>query len=313
MKKKIIWFVILAAVCVLCIILAVSTDKKGEDVNLAGTVISEEASVVYTNSPLVSYTCLSPNHNGQRTHTIDTITIHYCVGQCSVERMGEIYALESRKSAYNYGVGFDGRIGLYVDEANSSMSTSSNENDQRSINIVVASDTTAPYAVKDKAYNALIKLVADICKRNGIDELVWSTSKDNRLNRTDGCNVTVHMDFAQKSCPGKFLYDRMGDIVEKANRLINKKNKDEDLDAGTKTATFDNLTEGEIVYFKGECSYTSATGSTKVNADSSKAKVEVKYKASAAHPVYLRAVDDEGNKISGVDGWCDITDIEKLN
>lgn len=313
MKKKTIWFVILAAVCVLCIILAVSTDKKGEDVNLAGTVISEEASVVYTNSPLVSYTCLSPNHNGQRTHTIDTITIHCCVGQCSVERMGEIYAPESRKSAYNYGVGFDGRIGLYVDEANSSMSTSSDENDQRAINIVVASDTTEPYAVNDKAYNALIKLVADICKRNGIDELVWSTSKDNRLNRTDGCNITVHRDFANKSCPGKFLYDRMGDVAKKVNMLIEKTPKDDGLDPETKAATFDNLTVGEIVSFTGEYFFTAPAGSTTMDVSACKARVEVKYKASALHPVYLQALDDDGNDIPDVKGWCNLSDIEKLN
>ena len=37
----------------------------------------------YTNSPLVVYTKLSPNHSGQRTHSIDRITPHCVVGQLS--------------------------------------------------------------------------------------------------------------------------------------------------------------------------------------------------------------------------------------
>ena len=39
----------------------------------------------YTNSPLVVYTKLSPNHSGQRTHSIDRITPHCVVGQLSAE------------------------------------------------------------------------------------------------------------------------------------------------------------------------------------------------------------------------------------
>lgn len=313
MKKKIIWFVILVAVCVLGIILAVSAGKNSEDLSLAGTVISEETPVEYTNSPLVSFTSLSPNHNGQRTHTIDTITIHCLIGQCSVERIGEMFAPESRKTSCNYGIGVDGRIGLYVDEENCAMATSSDDNDQRAINIVVASDTTEPYAVNDKAYNALIRLVADICKRNRIDKLVWNTSKSKRLDRTDGCNITVHRDFVNQSCPGKFLYDHMGDVAKKVNMLIEKAPTDDGLDPETKAATFDNLTVREIVSFTGEYFFTAPAGSTTMDVSACKARVEVKYKASALHPVYLQALDDDGNDIPGVKGWCNLSDIEKLN
>ena len=173
-----------------------------------------------SNSPLVNVTLLSPNHSGQRSHAIDTITIHCVVGQCTAERIGEIFQPTSRKASSNYGVGLDGSIGLYVEEKIKSRCSSSNANDQRAITIEVASDTKEPYAVTDKAYNALIELVTDICRRNGIKKLVWSTDKNKRMNHLDGCNMTVHRDYANKSCPGTYLYERHGDIAAKVNAKL---------------------------------------------------------------------------------------------
>lgn len=176
--------------------------------------------MVYTNSPLVGVTLLSPNHSGKRTHTIDTITIHCVVGQCSAKRIGEIFQPTSRQASSNYGIGYDGEIGLYVEEKNRSWCSSNAANDQRAITIEVASDTTEPYAVNDKAYTALIELVADICKRNGIKKLVWSTNKNERVNHLNGCNMTVHRDYANKSCPGTYLYERHSDIANKVNAKL---------------------------------------------------------------------------------------------
>lgn len=174
----------------------------------------------FTNSPLVTYTKLSPNHSGQRNHDIDTITIHCVVGQCSVEVLGNIFAPESRQASSNYGVGYDGRIGMYVEEKNRSWCSSSAANDHRAITIEVASDTTEPYAVNDKAFAALLDLVTDICKRNNIKKLVWSTKKADRVNHKNGCNLTVHRDYANKSCPGKYLYDRHNEIVAEVNKRL---------------------------------------------------------------------------------------------
>jgi hypothetical protein len=177
--------------------------------------------MAYTNSPLVNYTKLSPNHSGQRNHAIDTITIHCVVGQCTVETLGEIFAPTSRQASSNYGIGKDGRIGMYCEEKNRSWCTSSASNDHRAITIEVASDTTHPYAVNDKAYAALLDLVTDICKRNGIKKLVWSTDKNQRVNHLNGCNMTVHRDYANKSCPGDYLYNRHGEIAAEVNRRLN--------------------------------------------------------------------------------------------
>ena len=158
-----------------------------------------------SNSPLVSYTKLSPNHSGQRTHAIDRITPHCVVGQCSVETLGNIFAPTSRQASCQYGIGVDGRVGMYVEEKNRSWCSSSNENDQRAVTIECASDTTHPYAFKDVVYNKLIELCVDICKRNGKKKLLWLGDKTKTLNynpAADEMVLTVHRWFANKSCPG---------------------------------------------------------------------------------------------------------------
>lgn len=124
------------------------------------------------------------------------------------------------KFILSYGVGYDGRIGMYVEEKNRSWCSSSAANDHRAITIEVASDTTEPYAVNDKAFAALLDLVTDICKRNNIKKLVWSTKKADRVNHKNGCNLTVHRDYANKSCPGKYLYDRHNEIVAEVNKRL---------------------------------------------------------------------------------------------
>lgn len=173
-----------------------------------------------SNSPLVNYTKLSPNHSGKRTKPIDTITIHCVVGHCTVKTIGDIFAPTSRQASSNYGVDDWNGIGLYVDEANRSWCTSSNANDQRAITIEVASDTTEPYAFTASAYETLTKLVVDICKRNGIKKLVWSTDKNTRVNHLNGCNLTVHRDYADKSCPGNWMYNKMGEFAAEVNKRL---------------------------------------------------------------------------------------------
>lgn len=174
--------------------------------------------MAYTNSPLVSYTKLSPNHSGQRTHSIDRITPHCVVGQCSVETLGNIMYPTSRQTSCNYGIGPDGRVGMYVEEKNRSWCSSSNANDQRAITIECASDTFHPYAMNDKVYATLIELCTDICRRNGKKKLLWFADKNKSLNyipAADEMVLTVHRWFANKSCPGDWLYSRLSDVAAK--------------------------------------------------------------------------------------------------
>ena len=165
-----------------------------------------------SNSPLVRYTRLSPNHSGQRTHEIDRITPHCVVGQCSVETLGNIFFPTSRQASSNYGIGADGRIGMYVEENNRSWCSSDEANDQRAVTIECASDDTEPYAFNDAVYNSLVELCIDICKRNGKTKLLWLGDKSKTLNYTpksDEMVLTVHRWFANKSCPGDWMYERL--------------------------------------------------------------------------------------------------------
>ena len=157
----------------------------------------------YTNSPLVVYTKLSPNHSGQRTHAIDRITPHCVVGQLTVESLGNIFAKSSYEASSNYGIGTDGKVALYVEERNRSWCSSSNANDQRAVTIECASDDKHPYTMNDKVYSALIKLCVDICKRNGKTKLLWFADKNKVLNyqpKSDEMILTVHRWFANKAC-----------------------------------------------------------------------------------------------------------------
>ena len=175
----------------------------------------------FTNSPLVTYTNLSGNKNSPRKHKIDTITIHCIVGQWTAQKGCDYFATTDRKCSANYVVGCDGSIGLSVEEKDRSWCSSNATNDNRAVTIEVASDTKAPYAVTDEAYNALIKLVADICKRNEIEQLLWKGDKD-LIGQVDKQNMTVHRLFANKSCPGDYLFERHGDIAAKVNLILNQ-------------------------------------------------------------------------------------------
>ena len=169
---------------------------------------------------MVDYTKISPNKTSPRNHKIDTITIHCVVGQCSVEALGSLFSSTSSKSSSNYGIGYDGKIGMYVEEKDRSWCSSNAANDHRAITIEVASDTKHPYTVNDKAYNALIELLVDICKRNDIKELKWKGDKS-LIGQIDKQNMTVHRWFANKACPGDYLYERHDDIANKVNRKLN--------------------------------------------------------------------------------------------
>lgn len=175
--------------------------------------------MAYTNSPLVTYKRITNNKTSPRNHVIDTITIHCIVGQWTAKQGCDYFATTDRECSSNYVVGKDGSIGLSVEEKDRSWCSSSSSNDHRAITIEVASDTAHPYAVTDEAYNALIKLVADICKRNGIKKLLWKADKS-LIGQVDKQNMTVHRWFANKSCPGEYLYSRHSDIAAKVNALL---------------------------------------------------------------------------------------------
>lgn len=176
-----------------------------------------------SNSPLVSYTKLSPNHSGKRTHSIDRITPHCVVGQLTAAGIAACFASTSRQASCQYGIGKDGDISLIVDEANRSWCTSSNANDQRAVTIECASNTTHPYAMNTAVYDSLVKLCVDICKRNGKKKLLWFADKTKSLNyapKSDEMLLTVHRWFANKACPGQWLVDRLGTLASTVTKQL---------------------------------------------------------------------------------------------
>lgn len=174
----------------------------------------------YTNSSLVCYTKISPNKTVNRNHGIDTISIHCMAGNLSVESCGDLFASSSREASSNYGIGSDGRIAMYVEEKDRSWCTSNRANDMRAVTIEVANDGGAPdWHVSDAAMKSLIKLCADICRRNGIKQLLWQSNKA-LIGQVDKQNMTVHRWFASKACPGNYLYNKHGYIAQEVNKLL---------------------------------------------------------------------------------------------
>lgn len=198
-----------------------------------------------SNSPLVSYTKISPNKTSPRNHKIDTITIHCVVGQVTVESLGNVFAPTSRKASSNYGIGKDGRIGMYVEEKDRSWCTSSASNDNRAVTIECASDTFHPYAINDNVYKALVELCADICKRNDIKELKWKADKS-LIGQVSKQNITAHRWFANTACPGDYIYSRLGQIAEDVNKLLGK-NVSASIDVVTEPVKTDIYTLKEFI------------------------------------------------------------------
>ena len=177
----------------------------------------------YSNSPLVNCIIKSPNHSGRRTHKIDRISVHCVVGQLTAESIGNCFTSKSRQASCNYGIGKDGRVVLVVDEANRSWCTSSAANDQRAITIEVASDKTHPYAFTNAAYEKLVALCIDICKRNGIKKLLWLETKEKSLAyvpKNGEAILTAHRWFANKACPGDWMYAREGDLAARVTAVL---------------------------------------------------------------------------------------------
>ena len=168
-----------------------------------------------SNSSLVNYIRISPNRNSPRKYAIDKITIHHMAGNLTVEACGTLF--QTKKASSNYGIGTDGRVGMYVEEKDRSWCSSSGENDHRAITIEVANSGGAPnWPVSDKAYKKLIDLCVDICERNGIKQLNWTGDASG--------NLTIHSFFAATACPGPYLKERMPQIAAEVNaRLMSYK------------------------------------------------------------------------------------------
>lgn len=178
-----------------------------------------------SNSSLVSYTRLTNKNYGKRTGRIERITPHCIVGQWTAKKGVDYFCTTNRKCSANYVIGKDGDIGLNVEEDKGAMTSSSRDNDLKAVTIEAASDTKHPYKFTDKCYNSLVSLCVDICKRNGRNKLVWIADKKAALSykvKENEMLITVHRFFANKSCPGDWLYNKLPSLVSEVNSKLSK-------------------------------------------------------------------------------------------
>lgn len=261
-----------------------------------------------SNSSLATYTLISPNKNSPRNHKIDTISIHCFVGQVTAKRGCEVFQPSSEQASCNYVVGYDGSIGLCVEEKDRSWCTSSSSNDHRAITIETASENKAPYKVTAAAYAALLDLVTDICRRNGAKKLLWFGDKAKTLAyapKSGEMVMTVHRWFANKSCPGDYLYNRHGQIAAEVNKRLGVKDAGSSTGGQTSGNTETGLKVGDVVDFKGTQHYTSAAAKDAKICKPGKATITA-IAAGKAHPYHLKAVSGGG---STVYGWVNAADI----
>ena len=163
-----------------------------------------------SNSSLVNVTVKahSSNYSKGRSQKISKITIHHMAGKLTAVQCGRIFQAKNRKASAHYGIGSDGKIGLYVDEANTAYSDGNWSSNCKSVSIETANSSTGgTWPVSDKSLKLLIKLVADIAKRNNLGKLVV------------GKNLTYHSMYASTTCPGSYLRSKMKYIAQEANKI----------------------------------------------------------------------------------------------
>lgn len=286
-----------------------------------------------SNSSLVNYTKLSPNCTKPRGRKITKITVHHVAGVTTVEALGNLFANASRKASSNYGIGSDGRVGLYVDEANQAWTSSNSENDSQAVTIEVSnSQKGGNWPVSDKVLAKLIDLVTDICQRNGIEKLNYTGDKNG--------NLTRHNMFAATACPGPYLQSKFPYIAEEVNkRLAPQEDKGiyqiivadlsydeaEDLKQYITSKGLSYTEEktgeapapapvepekewipsvGDVVYFKGGLQYSQANGTTGSTRPAGQAKITKVFVGK--HPYHLVKTGS-----SGPYGWVDRDSFEK--
>lgn len=211
-----VWL-LLAGLCVMAgVVLWACLVNRAQLPELVGRTLTEEEkeAVIARNSPLTDYVYLSPNADFPRAEEIKKITIHHMAEDLDLERLGLVFGNRDRQASANYAIGTDGRVALYVEEDNRAWTSSSRENDHQAVTIEVANDEIGgDWHVSDTAYERLIELCVDICRRNGIQELVYTGDAEG--------NLTIHKFFNEDTeCPGPYLESRMPDIAREVTERL---------------------------------------------------------------------------------------------
>ena len=149
---------------------------------------------------------------GRKGYKVCKITPHHMAGVLSAEQCGRIFQAKGRQASSNYGIGNDGKITCYVGEENRAWTSSNSVNDCQAITIEVSNSSTGgEWPVSAAAWDSLVNLCVDICKRYNF-RLIYDGTKNGSLTR--------HNMFANTSCPGKYLQDRFPQLVKEVNEKL---------------------------------------------------------------------------------------------
>lgn len=169
-------------------------------------------------SSLATYVNLSPNHSGKRSRKIDTLTPHYMAGNLSIETCASIFKPVSRQASSNYGIGSDGRIGVYVEEENRAWTSGSGANDHRAITFECANLSDG--SLTDACWESLVKLCADICRRYGYSGAYYCGSADYNSLPDGYMLLTMHKWFQNTDCPGPWLSHQFARLAKEINEFL---------------------------------------------------------------------------------------------
>ena len=163
-----------------------------------------------SNSGLVDFTRISPNKTVMTDKVVKKLTPHHVAGVASVETLGEIFAPTSRQASCQYGIGSDGRVGLYVYEKDRAWTSSNSANDSQAVTFELSNISVGgEWPISDKVLEKFCQLAVDICLRNGIPELIYTGDETG--------NLTLHQMFAATSCPGPYFLRKLPEILSKIN------------------------------------------------------------------------------------------------
>ena len=213
-----VWILLAGLGATAAAVLWACLDSRAALPDLVGRTLTERetAEVIARNSPLIDYVYLSPNADFPRADGIKKITIHHMAEELTLERLGTVFGNRDRQASSNYAVDTDGRVALYVEERDRAWTSSSRENDHQAVTIEVANDEIGgDWHVSDAAYEALIELCVDICRRNGIQKLVYTGDAEG--------NLTIHQFFNENTeCPGPNMKVKMTEINREVTRRLEK-------------------------------------------------------------------------------------------
>lgn len=211
-----VWLLLAGFCAAAAAVLALCVTARSQMPDTVGRTLTAEETVQITarNSPITEYVYLSPNADFPRGDAIRKVTVHHMAGDLALEDLGASFARRDRRASSNYAIDSSGRVALYVEEGNRAWSSNSLANDDQAVTIEVANDQVGgDWHVSDTAFETLIDLCVDICRRNGIPELRYTGDETGTL--------TLHsMFYDETECPGPYLKSRMGELAGEVNRRL---------------------------------------------------------------------------------------------